>query len=132
MPRPKIRITEVRPQGVDNGRAWATKPSITWETKLLSAGAAASSRHVTCRVSWMTGTPGTEEASGEVPGGEEKPYSDCHYSAPVPGKATLLHRFLPGEESINLLVSGLIFLISPVVEDAALFLGTREYCNCTN
>lgn len=58
----------------------------------------------------MTGTSGTEEASGEVPGGEERPYSDCPYSAPVPGKGTLLHRFLLGEESINLLVSGLIFL----------------------
>lgn len=110
MPRTKIRITEVRPQAGDNGRAWATKPSITWETKLLSAGAAASSRHVSCGVSWMTGTSGTEEASWEMPGGEERPCSDCCYSAAAPGKATLLHRFLPGEESINLLAPGLIFL----------------------
>lgn len=103
MPRTKIRITEVRPQAGDNGRAWATKPSITWETKLLSVGAAASSRHVSCQVSWMTGTSRAEEASEEMPGGAERPYSDCRYSTPVPGKATLLHRFLPGEESINLI-----------------------------
>ena len=83
----------------------------------------------------MTGPSRTDEASRETPRGEEWPYSDCHDPTPVPGKAMLLHRFLPGEESVNLLVSVLIFhnrKISPVAEDAGLFLGTREYCNCTN
>lgn len=83
----------------------------------------------------MTGPSRTEEASREMPRGEERPYIDCFDSTPVPGKATLLSRFFPGEESVNLLISGLIFLngrISPEAEDGGLFVGTREYCNCTN
>lgn len=58
----------------------------------------------------MTGPSGTDEASRDMPRGEERPYSNRLHRTLVPGKAVLLHRFLPGEKSINLLILGLIFL----------------------